>query len=575
MSEPVLSFTAQPHFAALVDRLIAANRDREQLTLICGAGISADAGLPRWSELVDRMCSAVTPKKLRDVVRADPTDDLRKVDYIVRLRSDSQDLPDILKGALYRDLQRSTQPGHLADAIARLSRTWEGSANLVTTNFDDQLEQALARYHDETNVTSFGLEEVNAFEQSVASNSGQAAVMHLHGMVAPNRPTLEPLVLSQSFFLKHGPKAQTILRKTLTGSQLSLLVGVSLADPNLVGPLNDLSAALNDEETLADVFLLVVPDPIEGIERDLVYDYARRRCEYFEQEFRINTILLKSYWQVAQLLYELSTALRCPADYECSDDQRSQRYGHRLQRELTKAYTSLDATAEPHKLFDPAGGQARGISDRLYTALTKDDGPVPILRDFAEKMTDPDVESAGTSRSVLRGEDFGLFLWLRVRACELPGEAYPPFTIRLIGCSAYVHREAWSLNKEVTISPQSGYPAADAMFYGHVRVASLAKAGENQMWRSCVTSPITVISEEDAGGAPSQIGAVTLNSTYQYQRYEEEAEIAAAKHEQGYEPSILSFLNASEMHEVASAAERAAIEAINGDGAKLLGPYQF
>jgi hypothetical protein len=528
--EPALSFSGQPNLRSLVEAVTALEPARLPVTIVCGAGVSIDSGLPTWGTLVDRMCDGVQGVAIADVVRSDPIDSLRKVDYIVRLRDPRRGLADMVQDALYKEM-KDAGPGPLASAIAQFVASLKGRVRVLTTNFDRQIERALADYFVEegavrsagpfklktSSTTEYDV-DLSAFDGSI-DVEGEVSVLHLHGMVSPSAPVIEPLILSESYFLRFGAYVKKIVREYIQTSSLTLFVGVSLADPNIVGPLNDLEAVrAADPSAVPPVFLLTSPDEIEGQSFGRVQAYTESKCGYYERQFGVKPILLKSYAQVTQTIFELSVALAdCEAYCGEVPPETSTRYGFRLERALDDAYRCLSPSGE----WDMNVSQR--ISDGLARALATIEGRLVHHREY---LAEHQLEESGLDREILRKERFALFLWMRVRSADRPHKDGPvPYAIRLVGSSAYSYREGWLTPTLVPIEPGQTFAAARAAFMGTTQLSAITRPSP---WRTNLSVPIVFPfdhpdggeADSEGGGAedalrgPVTVGVVSLDSTH-------------------------------------------------------------
>lgn len=105
------------------------------------------------------------------------------------------------------------------------------AAKLFTLNLDPLLELALTRNFPRRNWLEFRSPDANG-----VTLRGQYRVEHLHGWVDPDGKISDEVVLTQSkyFDLSADPNAPANrwLRKILAGDNTTLILGMSLADPN-------------------------------------------------------------------------------------------------------------------------------------------------------------------------------------------------------------------------------------------------------------------------------------------------------------------------------------------------------
>jgi len=356
------SFTKQPYLAALFETVI--DRDTN-ITFVVGAGVSLDSGLPPWLSLIDRMCEQLRGDPvLMDLALRDRSDPMRRAELVLEmvLRRKAGWQPEtVIRHALYRPRpSRLPLTGPLAEAIAQLGTRLGNRGRLITTNFDEVLETALGRYLPESEIKSYGLR--SEVDHSRWSNSiGIGHVLHVHGLVRPKRGPLKPVILTESHFLEHGPKVRALILKQLQASCV-IFIGVSLADPNLTGPLWDLRSG---QQVRIRPFVLTVPEPPpQGCHHRDIKRYTLENARYLEDKLKMRPIFLKSYAQQIQVLGDLDLALSAGKSrytIGASGDSNLE-YGLRFTRALNKAYESIGCTGGSDS---PERCNARKLSDRL------------------------------------------------------------------------------------------------------------------------------------------------------------------------------------------------------------------
>lgn len=559
---PSISFAAQPNLKLLFETL-ADPDDERPITIICGAGVSRSAELPDWRQLIDRMCDFVEPPELGQVLRGDPVDLMRKADYILRVATTSRTAGEVIRDALYRGLTGQAKPGPLADSVARLTKNFPGRVRLITTNFDNQLELALERYfRPHSSIRSFGLQQFDDWDKHSKRRTAPS-VLHVHGMVVPGLDPISPLVLSESFFLKYGPLVRDIISDALRTSHV-LFVGVSMADPNLISPLSEVQKERDTFNTKA--FLLVVPDLVDGVEDQHVRDHADRSAAYLSDAFGLHPVVLKAYSEVPQVLYDIVLASRDPGTYFSNDRGSSLRYGHRLTRALASAYKQVGAPAGEDCI---SGSQQAALSDVLYRELyrrggQKRAGPGTLLKGWLKKDIHSDwLEDHGLNHKFMEQEEFALFLWLRSRSRRPNAHETPPFSIRLLGTSAYTHRESWSLRRELPIRSGISF-VSDAAYFGSSHFRALDDAREFPLWRAVVTCPIRW-EGEGSGEEVFGVGVITLNTNRSIAGLEDIRRCAQDERdvEKIMNPSVISFLDTEQRDSLVVSLQRAALNSIS------------
>ncbi|MEE6179235.1 SIR2 family protein [Mycobacterium sp. 050134] len=519
-SNPSISFATQHDLKLLFDTL--ANRE-ERFTIFVGAGVSLDAGLPLWPRLIDNIIAQIPDKDWQREARLDHNDLMRKAEYVIRLTESLTVLPveSVILKALYLkssgDTQfiRDPQPGRLADAIARLCISLGDRVDIITTNFDILLEKKVEEYGQNVDSAHFrsGIDDA-----AWAKGKG---VLHLHGILVPGERAKGNIVLTENDFLEHGPQIKSFMLNRLKQTNV-LFIGVSMTDPNLVGPLWDI---FNSNKKHAGVdrkrcFMLSVAAPsVESSADAATVDEARDRAmaskkfavlrtSYLRDTLDVNTIFFKSYGEQIQAIYEMSLALSDYAAYQSDDEATSSRYGFRLIRALRDSYRNIGCADNSEM---PVGEHAEALSDLLHEHLTVRGGALRTVIDDARK----DAAQAalqgelGKYQSDFDSEQFGLFLWLRLRASR----GNDSYELRLVGSSVYRYRDAWSVERTADISPLSRFPAGRAAFRGQFVVEDFPVEPAWQLWGSAWAVPFSFFYPGADPRESVEVGVISLQST--------------------------------------------------------------
>jgi len=531
-------------------RMLLANvcDHRQALTIVVGAGVSKNAGLRSWKELFRHMVAQINDERLRELVMLDESDLMRKTDLVLQLikKSDVRISDhEIIRNALYpKDLRIGT--GQLALSIARLVAARKQKVRLLTTNFDTVLEEALARYFGEDQVRSFALDEFETWND--LADTGQMGVLHVHGVVQQQGGDPQwPIVVSESQLFKYGAEVRRAISTSLQES-CSLFVGLSMTDPNLVGPVYEITNYEKDSQVKPSPrFTLVVPGEIPGVcDSEEEARYAIESAEFMERELHLRSVFLKSYSQLNQVLSDLSLAIVEPQRYRSrpTDGSKSLVYGNRLVRALNDYYTRI--ACGPHQQV-PAGDAARELNSRLYKALHAQQGPVAVLRKFA-------LTIGGCKLGGPDGENFALFLWLR---CRRRHASNPAYALNLVGTSVFTHRDGWWLKSDVAITRHAKIPAAQTVFLGTPIAVNTGSPAGPPNWQGIVASPLVIKSPGSRciiNGTPADtltIGAVTLNSTHKVDK-------RTAADGDNYELSVIARLDSDQLNQLIESVERAA-----------------
>jgi hypothetical protein len=507
---PVLSFEAQPYLRDLFE---AVHDDTRPLAIVVGAGASMNSGLPSWSVLIDNLIRQIGDEAIQTMAFADQSDSLRKAELVLQLLKQQEPAEEehtFIRKALYPK-QSPLGPGFLTQAIARLVAARSGPVYLLTTNWDTLLEDALTPLVGDRKIKIFSkLEDYQAWKKYC--DRGNIGVLHLHGALPPKKGAKKPVILTQSHFLKYGAQVRKQVSDVLSVSN-TLFVGVSLTDPNLVGPLYDLRDTTNAATGPQRFAVACVDlDPRDEERRLQQARFAVTSVEFLNNVLRLRPILLKSFGQMVQLISDLG--LHCGQSDEgegavraTSDkDSRPGSYGGRLRDALDLVYSYLGADQPPHHIV---GEKATDLTRELGNALTGPGG----IRDLLMQMSAKYRKAAQGNREE---EHFGLFLWLRTFA-GLDSE--PEYSLRLVGSSVYESREPWYMNRTKPIVGNSPYASVASVYLGRTVKTNLNPNSNSDIWAGVLAVPL-VLAGITGGSVNGEdldrivIGSVTLDSTH-------------------------------------------------------------
>ncbi|MFC4854548.1 SIR2 family protein [Actinophytocola glycyrrhizae] len=493
------SFQSQPYLRDLFE---AVADGRLPLVLVLGAGVSMNASLPSWRSLITKMTGAIDDDALQRLAFQDTSDPMRKAEIILNLvKQGNVNVQDheVIRDALYHK-NATVVPGQLANSLARLIYTHRSHVKVLTTNFDDIIEKALYGYFDESRVHAYSISQVEPWREW-ARTSGNIGVMHLHGLVRQGQDPEEPIILTESQFLKYGARVRAAISDAIDGA-CTIFVGLSMSDPNLIGPLYESAGSSSPR------FALVVPGKEPGASAAESARYAIGSARYLEEKLALRPIFLKSYSQLNQVISDLALASVEPGRYLAGGAATdSLTYDQRLARALDTCYSAIGCAADD---WVPSGNAASDFNERLYQALNITGGPLDVLRRMSRLYRHPNLGGPD-------GENFGLSLWLRTRDRQATTESY---SLCMVGTSAFTHREEWSMRRQVPISSDTPFTAAQAVFLGSRQAANVIPSPTSRLWRGVLAAPVLLVasgSDKNINGEPADIltiGAITLNSTH-------------------------------------------------------------
>ncbi len=244
------------------------------LAAFVGAGVSAQAGLPLWGELMRRMEEEVQtfdpkPEQVRGGLRKANGSDLLWL---------AEEYRDLLRArARYEGFLDKTFRRPLPDsAKAVLTLVRLNFRHFLTTNYDDLLEQAHQREFPATDYgrirwTSRG--QVRNFFFDYRTPGTPRHILHLHG----TSYDASSVVLTHSDYVDRYVKTAEYVEKltTLFATLRIVFVGFSLDDPDLMYVFRQVNARFADGDLQHYIFVGVESTP----ETPLQLHWQRRRLE--------------------------------------------------------------------------------------------------------------------------------------------------------------------------------------------------------------------------------------------------------------------------------------------------------
>ena len=218
---------------------IDASLQARRLTLFVGAGLSYEAGLPTWSALLARLAASTVPPEQRAAfdLLARYDSPLVVARYLKAQLGVRDAFHATVHAALYDNAVDYDRPNPTLDlVIGVVSRAvaLRTTLDIVTYNFDDLIESALAQRYPGVRVVSV----TEAGDYHCAQSD--VRVLHVHGLLprAGAGAVLPPptLVLSEDEFHRrmNDPDAwQNRAQADAFAWRDCLFLGLSLTDPNL------------------------------------------------------------------------------------------------------------------------------------------------------------------------------------------------------------------------------------------------------------------------------------------------------------------------------------------------------
>lgn len=288
---------------------------RQDLTLVLGAGVSIDAGIPGWDALVHRLNlrmlqpwlhqSSLSQRELdllteslRDGDRESPLMKLRHIRLALK-----EDFLTAVHAELYAGVRAPAERRLLLDSIAELvrpTRSHRGVERIITYNFDDLLEQKLRSCRIDCRVVA---------EESDRVDARELGVFHVHGYLPQDfarwRGQMELVFSEEDYHRVYGTPYcfSSLAQISAFREGHCLFLGCSLTDPNLRRLMD--AARLQDAEPR---HFAVLPRPFpagQGNDQPMVREYARIDWSIRDRMFYnmgIHVIWIDDYAEIPAIL---------------------------------------------------------------------------------------------------------------------------------------------------------------------------------------------------------------------------------------------------------------------------------
>lgn len=280
---------------------------RGRLTLMCGAGVSVQAGIPAWGSLLirllERMMDRIAKTHALKVGRK------AAAEFHTRYGSSSLILGKYLKNNLGKDFQGElrdalyaspslTSP--LINGIVRLSRPQRDGRpldSIITFNFDSLIEENLEVHQ----IPSRAI-----FSEAITHDSNELPIYHVHGYLPRHGdiPENSELVFSEdayhSQFIDPFSWSNLIQLNKLT-QNTCLLVGISLTDPNM-RRLLDVAWRKSADKSLSHYIVKKTPRLSNG---DVLDRVSKLLEEQDANALGLNVIWIEGFDDIPNVLDEI------------------------------------------------------------------------------------------------------------------------------------------------------------------------------------------------------------------------------------------------------------------------------
>lgn len=280
---------------------------RGRLTLICGAGVSVQAGIPTWGDLLVRLLERMMDRIAK--VHGIELDRMAATEFQKRYGASSLILGKYLKNNLGRDFARElraalyadpSSPSPMIDSIVRLSRPQRDSRpldSIITFNFDSLIEEHLETHQ---------VPNRPIFSESIAHEPNELPIYHVHGYLPRSGELLEhsePVFSEDAYhsqFIDPFSWSNLIQLNKLTQTTC-LLVGISLTDPNM-RRLLDVAWRKSPDKAMAHYIVKKTPTMSDG---DVLDRVSKLLEEQDANALGLNVIWIDEFSEIPGLLDEV------------------------------------------------------------------------------------------------------------------------------------------------------------------------------------------------------------------------------------------------------------------------------
>lgn len=280
-----------------------------RLTLVCGAGISVEAGIPAWGNLLIKLLG-----KMMERISQDYSLDIGKKaaeEFQRRQGASSLILGKYLKNNLGRDFQNEMREALYASkptssaiikSIVRLSRPQRDGRpldSIITFNFDCLIEE---------NLLASNISNRPIFSESIKHGLNELPIYHVHGYLPRTGriPSDMELVFSEDAYHSQFIDAfswSNLIQLTKLTQNTCLFIGISLTDPNM-RRLLDVAWRKNPDKKMSHYIVKRLPKFSEG---DVLDEVSKLLEEQDANMLGLNVIWLNEYDELPEIINEIAS----------------------------------------------------------------------------------------------------------------------------------------------------------------------------------------------------------------------------------------------------------------------------
>lgn len=299
--------------------------NNDNIVLFLGAGVSFDAKIPTWDEIISKLFVSFIDNKLKDNNIEMHKEDRKKiVGEIMKQNSNSpllqtrflksgfkEKFEDILSDILY---ENAVYKSELLEEIGQLCISKRGKVGvkaIITLNFDDLIEKNLERLR---------VKHSPVYSEGMSPDNESIGIYHVHGFMPKEKENYKNLTKSLLVFSEEGYHKLFLEPYNWANlTQLNFLIhntcifiGLSLTDPNLRRLLEIATSKRvdNDEKpkhyAIMHRFKIECGADFDNIESIKKFEGINEKLqENFFEELGVNIIWVDDFSDIPSLLKQI------------------------------------------------------------------------------------------------------------------------------------------------------------------------------------------------------------------------------------------------------------------------------
>lgn len=283
--------------------------EKGRVSLFLGAGVSIDAGLPNWNDLLkgvfenkeEKPYSYLSDRNIDAILRTCDNSNIIAGRYAYNGFGDEDPFRRRIKEVLYKSKKSSSElVNAICEAIA--SDKEKRIANIITYNYDDLIEMGLDDH---------GYKDYYSVYGKNRNTSKYLQIYHVHGMITQRFGIMSTPILSEKDYhtlYRNNHNWANVVQLYSMNTMTCFFIGMSLTDPNLRRLLD---FSFSDEgPSKADInqcphFAFLQRKALEGDKRVKVNQEHWKVQEQMLREFGINVIWYDEHSELPDLIRKI------------------------------------------------------------------------------------------------------------------------------------------------------------------------------------------------------------------------------------------------------------------------------